>query len=99
MWEGNGIAHNKTRDTREICQRRSVVLHKVRGKAERYKEYYKYDGGCMEDLLSATTLELSEVTRTRDDRESSPFRLESDYYYDDDSEDHEYDIHIYEMKG
>ncbi len=52
----------------------------------------------MEHLLSTTTLELSEVTRTRDDRESSSLGLDTDDNYDDDSEDHEYDIHIYEMK-
>lgn len=88
--------NNEVYPWREV--RETILLHKIRYEREDNKEYYKYDSCIVEDLLSATALELTEVTRTRDDRESSSFGLDTNYYYDDDSEDHEYDVHIYEMR-
>jgi hypothetical protein len=49
----------------------------------------------MEYLLSTTALELTEVTRTRDDRESSSLRLEANDDDDDECEYHDEDSHIW----
>lgn len=48
----------------------------------------------MEDFFSSTAFEFAEVTRTRDNGESSTLGLEPNYYDDNKSKDCKRDSHI-----